>query len=87
MLRGQVREHDLVTRLGGDEFAVVATRLVPSQAGPLLHRLRQALDGEGIAASFGAPPYSIADGFQAACAHADSEMYADKIKRKGTPPR
>lgn len=81
-----------VYRWGGDEFVVVApgaraddaehavTALVTGAA-----RIELAGERVALAASVGAAEYRGASELQRAIAHADASMYAEKMRRKGTP--
>jgi diguanylate cyclase (GGDEF)-like protein len=48
LLRGEVREVDLVARYGGEEFAVVLPRSTPAEAVEAAERLRAAVAGSGF---------------------------------------
>ncbi len=53
LLRGEVREVDLVARYGGEEFAVVLPRTTPAEAAEAAERLRAAVAGSGFEAAPG----------------------------------
>ncbi|MFI1992896.1 putative bifunctional diguanylate cyclase/phosphodiesterase [Actinoplanes sp. NPDC020271] len=92
-LAAAVRSGDTVARLGGDEFGLVLPDIGPDAIGPLLDRLRAALEAEAMVgtlplspeASFG---YALApaDGtdVDTLLRRADMAMYLAKGTRSGT---
>ncbi|BCJ47681.1 hypothetical protein GCM10010168_20400 [Actinoplanes ianthinogenes] len=92
-LAAAVRSGDTVARLGGDEFGLVLPDVGPDEAGPLLDRLRAAVEAEALVgtlplspeASFG---YAVApaDGtdVDTLLRRADMAMYLAKGTRSGT---
>ncbi|BCY09497.1 hypothetical protein L3i22_045850 [Actinoplanes sp. L3-i22] len=92
-LAATVRSGDTVARLGGDEFGLVLPDIGPDGIGPLLDRLRAALEAEAMVgtlplspeASFG---YALApdDGtdVDTLLRRADMAMYLAKGTRSGT---
>ena len=83
VVRGAVREQDLVARVGGDEIAVLFPSTDEQGCAEALERLRQAFAG---AEPLDGVPFSVALGFATAAAGtladaqrlADSRMYAEK---------
>lgn len=81
-------------RWGGDEFVVVVPGCAPSKAARLVgSRLDDApvvaVDGGSVRveASLGVASYTSIAELERAVARADASMYADKLRRKGTPIR
>jgi diguanylate cyclase (GGDEF)-like protein len=62
ILRSHLRARDTAGRLGGDEFCVVLPHTGPSEAHVWCERLRQAIDGLGLADSGLPQPVSISVG-------------------------
>lgn len=73
LLRGEVREVDLVARYGGEEFAVVLPRTTPAEAAEAAERLRAAVAGSGFEA---APAGRLTVSVGAACFPADARDLA-----------
>lgn len=81
-LRTACRVEDSLARIGGDEFGLLAVDVRPGDEAKVVARLRQVLDGAGIAASVGAAERSSDGGLSAALDLADHRMYLDKARRK-----
>jgi diguanylate cyclase (GGDEF)-like protein len=62
ILRDHLRPRDTAGRLGGDEFCVILPQTGPSEAHVWCERLRQAIDGLGLADSGLPQPVSISVG-------------------------
>lgn len=86
VLRQAIRSSDVAARLGGDEFGIIAARSTPEEAHELVERVRAALTEAGVAASFGAAPYTFVAGFPGAWEAADKAMYEDKRLRRAARP-
>lgn len=83
VLRGVLRENDLVARWGGEEFLVVLPAQTQAMAVEVADRLRNALsqqETEGISftASFGVASRSGQEGFEGWVARADRALYEAK---------
>lgn len=81
-LRQATRGCDVMARLGGDEFGIIAVGATPADTAALVGRLRRALDAARVSGSVGYAPYSFATGFTGAWEAADTDMYADKRRRR-----
>lgn len=95
-IRGLVRANDTVARWGGDEFILLLEDTSPGQTHELVSRLRRAVDspipfeGRGlrVTTSIGQTDLGPGDSdIDTALKEADQRMYADKVARKGHPPR
>jgi diguanylate cyclase (GGDEF)-like protein len=93
LLRG-VPPDAQVYRWGGDEFVVVMPGATPDRAELTVAGLLDAaepldIDGERVrlAASLGVARYTSGTDIERAVDTADASMYADKLRRKGTPVR
>ena len=82
VLRGKVRAADVVARLGGDEFGLLMVDCDEAAAGACAMRLREGLDSDGVAASFGFAMRRQTGSLQTAFGEADRQMYQQKQTRK-----
>ncbi|WP_432495624.1 GAF domain-containing protein [Kineococcus auxinigenes] len=81
LLRQNLREHDVVAVLGAGEVGVVLTRIPPVAGELCVGRLQRALADAGLRVGVGSSAYSIADGFAAAWARAESAARAGREQR------
>jgi diguanylate cyclase (GGDEF)-like protein len=80
VLREETAPEDTVARIGGDEFAVLADVDEPGEAEDLAQRLRQALAGREIGASFGYAVFPAEGDDRLSLFHAaDKRLYAGKF--------
>jgi diguanylate cyclase (GGDEF)-like protein len=85
-LRGASPESALVARIGGDEFAVVLPDVSAAGSLAYLERVRRAMQrdnrsstGPELTMALGASSRGQVRDLATVCAHADEQMYADKI--------
>lgn len=69
-------------RTGGDEFMALGRDMSPESAETFIMRMRLALKGVGLTASFGFDLYHPGDSFDDVCNRADAHMYSDKRRAK-----
>lgn len=86
-LMAPVRNYDTVARLGGDEFAILLESLEPSEVGPFVQRLLDAVEQPMTiadqGASVGVAPVSVTLSSDQILRHADLAMYEAKRLGKG----
>jgi diguanylate cyclase (GGDEF)-like protein len=85
-LRAGLRPSDAAGRLGGDEFALLLPGIGPEDAEAVAGRLRTIL-GRRTSASFGVAVYPARRTAEALLAHADAELYREKMARRSSPAR
>ena len=85
-LRAGLRPSDAAGRLGGDEFALLLPGLGADAAEAVAGRLRRIL-AERTPASFGIAVYPARRSAEALLAHADAELYREKMARRSSPAR
>jgi len=90
ILKGKLREEDLLARLGGDEFAILLNRVTAEEAGLVAEKLRHAVEKSKLSPdnyeiSFGytisigvALIYDATLGFREAISYADYALYQSK---------
>jgi len=89
LVRGTVREQDLVARVGGDEIAVLLANADELRCAEAATRLREAfasappLDGFPLSAALGSATAAAGTTLAEAQRLADERLYADKSRRSG----
>jgi diguanylate cyclase (GGDEF)-like protein len=83
-LRAGLRPSDAAGRLGGDEFALLLPGTAGAGAEDVAGRLRAAL-AERTSASFGIAVYPARRSADALLAHADAQLYREKMARRSAP--
>jgi diguanylate cyclase (GGDEF)-like protein len=92
-VRGELREEDAAGRWSGDELLVVAPDTAAGGVGPLVERLRGAVDAEpvvlgdepvAISVSAGSATWAEGDDAEALVRRAERELAAGRARRRGT---
>jgi diguanylate cyclase (GGDEF)-like protein len=92
LVRGTVREQDVVARVGGDEIAVLLPNAEESRCAEALSRLREAFsrsgefDGHRVSVALGYATAGVGDLLADAQREADAGMYAEKSKATAGRP-
>ena len=85
-LRAGLRPSDVAGRLGGDEFALLLPGIDDDDARAVAGRLRTIL-AHRTSASFGVAVFPARRTSDALLAHADDELYREKMARRSAPNR